>query len=324
MKRVVIGICAIVIGFMPLSIYGSEIATVTLETWMNASQGFEPNLGQIGDFEGNVVNNILCAFKGNGLGIFINEKGVSYVIYQAEKILRDESQRIDLREPEKNLIHYARIDVELVNSNFEKSKIVYEDELPGYAHYYLPQCPDGILYVKSFRKVRIKEIYPGVDWIWKYEDGRLHHEFEVKPASDVSKIKMKVKWADVEISENGRKLIYSTPLGKIKDGNILGYENPKSKIRNPRPIDISYIKNEDGIISFEIKNYSGKNPLIIDPPLALLWGTYYGGNDPDRGYSITTDNSGNIFVTGTTYSTEFSHTRPRWWCLLSRYKSRIF
>jgi hypothetical protein len=288
-------------GLYALENTSQQIPEEAVKSWLSSSVGFEKNYGQVGDFNGNKVDNVLLRAKLPGYGIFITDKGVSYVIYRTKsKIdqvanLRSKS----LRNPDS--ISYARIDLELLNANIKEQNIEYEEPLEGYTNYYLPQCPDGILGIITYKKIRIKNIYPGIDWVFKYEDGKMHHEFEVSPYADVSNIKIKVKYADINI-EDRKKLILSTPLGKIVDGDILAYEGERN-------IPVSY-KIEDGLIGFTVKKGSKKEKLVIDPPLALAWATDYGGSYDDYGYSITADGSGNIFLTGETNSINFPTYNP--------------
>ncbi len=287
----------------------SQFPSEIIHSWMNEYIGFEKNFGQVGNFEGEKVNGVLFRAKFPGYGIFITEKGVSYVIYAKEKTQKEFQNKKSIKFVDLQPIDYARIDIELINANIKEKNIEYEDPLEGYTNYYFPSCPDGVLGVITYRKVRIRDIYPGIDWVWKYEDGKIHHQFEVKKGADISKIKMNVKYADLVLTEDGKKLILSTPIGKIEDGEILAYEILDSKISNLNSVDVFY-KFEDGLISYNVKSYSGKTTLIIDPPLALLWATYYGGSSYDRGQSIATDASGNVFVTGYTGSTNFPTQNP--------------
>ncbi|MEO0279774.1 MAG: SBBP repeat-containing protein, partial [candidate division WOR-3 bacterium] len=286
MKKMVAMLLAI-IGFYALEGNQSGIPEKMVKSWTNDYIGFEKNLGQIQNLEGEFAKEVLLRAKLPGLGIFITEKGASYVIYSKEK--------------------YARIDVDLLNANIKEENIEFEDPLPGYTNYYLSSCPDGILGVITYRKVRIKEIYPGVDWVWRYEDGKMHHEFMVQPYADISIIKMKFRWSDYEIKEGNKEIIFRTPIGVILDGPIFSYEGEK-RVKNF--VDVSYRINNDKTISFDVKDYLMEEPLIIDPPLSLLWATYYGGSDGDGGSSITTDGSGNIFLTGGTLSTDFPTYDP--------------
>ena len=54
---------------------------------------------------------------------------------------------------------------------------------------------------------------------------------------------------------------------------------------------------------FEVGTYDRSKPLVIDP--TLVYSTYLGGTGDDLGNSIAVDSNNNIYVTGTTDSTNF-------------------
>ncbi len=283
----------------------SELPTYNLRDGINFF-GFQPNMGQVGNFENQKVKDVLFTTIHNGIELYFRNDGVSYVIREIKQLKTDrfekgfERENLFSKEVEK---HWARIDLNLINGDINPGRIEYEEQLPGYSNYYLSHCPEGVLFVPSYRVVRIKEVYPGIDWIWKIgEDGLLHHEFEVKEGANIENIKLEFKWADVELSEDKKSLRLKTPVGVIEDGKIIGYDVDGK-------IDLRYSVDDGRFISFRAgENYQGK--LTIDPPLARLWATYYGGSDWDEGNSIFTDGSGNIFLTGKTQSTNFPTYNP--------------
>jgi hypothetical protein len=262
----------------------------TMKEWVTANEklyyGFAGNRGQLSE-------KVLLYSKNSNFNIYLTKEGLSFVIYANEKT---ENQK----EPK---ILYSRIDYDLIGGNITKENIIFENEISNYyENYYTQYAPDGILFVRLYKKVRIKEVYPGIDWILRYdENGNFHHEFEANPNSNIAQIKIKVKNAEIELTDEGRSVLLKTPIGIIKDGNLIAYEGKKE-------ITAKYTI-KDNLLSFEIKNYEGREKLLIDPH-ALVWATYYGGSDGDGAYSISTDANGNVFVVGVTYSTNFPTLNP--------------
>jgi hypothetical protein len=295
--------------------YMMYVIVVSLPLWayiptqelINGYRGFEPNYGQVQDFEGRPVKDIIFSTKAPGLNLFFKKDGVSYVIYSKTNEELNSFEGLDLKErlnkEDSSPVNYARVDLELVGGNIDRSKIVFEDELPGYVNYYLPGCPEGITNLKTYRVVRVKDVYPGIDWLFRYDaDGNLHHEFVVKPEGNPNEIRLKVKWADVKLSDDGSEIILSTPVGDILDGSIYAYEGD-------RRVKVNYVF-DDRLLAYDVRGWSRNDNLVIDPPLARLWATYYGGNDFDWAYSVATDSQGNVYVVGSARSTDFPVYNP--------------
>jgi hypothetical protein len=269
-----------------------------VKEWITATEklylGFSSNRGQIN-------KEALIYSKGPGFNVYITQKGLSFTIFSFEKE-NSKISKID-NKPIKENIKVWRIDYDLIGGNIKKENITFEDEIPNYyENFYNENAPDGILFVKLYRKVRIKEVYPGIDWILRYdENGNFHHEFEASPNSNIAQIKIKVKNAEIELMDEGKSVLLKTPIGTIEDGNLIAYEGKKE-------ITAKYTI-KDNLLSFEIRDYEGREKLLIDPH-ALVWGTYYGGSADDRAYSISTDANGNVFVDGWTESTDFPTYDP--------------
>ena len=281
-----------------INFYEPEVVKAWLQSYVN--KGFTPNKGQIN------ANEVLFYSRNGNMDIFITKSGISYVVYDIEKkqVIEDKDDHCKKKYHYKALnIHYSRIDYDLIGGSIKKENIVYQDELPGYENYYLGHQPEGILFVKSYRKVIIKDVYPGINWIFRYDDnGNFHHEFELRNPELISQIKLKVKYADIELTDNSKSIILSTPIGKIKDGSLVGYQGNSI-------VDVSYKLIDNSLIAFDVKNFDKDKSLFIDP-YVLVWSTYYGGSQNDWGASITTDNNGNVFVVGATYSLNFPTYNP--------------
>ncbi|MFC1732463.1 SBBP repeat-containing protein [candidate division KSB1 bacterium] len=236
---------------------------------------FIENLGQITDTRGEKRPDILFLTRSEGVDMYMTNSGISYVFRHAES--------------------GYRMDMEFVGMNKDitiKKELAVDQQF----HYYTPEFPDGIS-PRAYKKLTIENIYEGIDLVYYEQEGRMKYDFLVKAGADPGKIKMKYKGASSIDIDNIGNVIITTPMGEIRE------QKPYTFSKNTGSEIESRYRVKNNTVLFDIAEYDKSEVIIIDP--IRLWATFYGGSAGDSGNDICTDNSGNLYVTGSTGSSDF-------------------
>lgn len=266
----------------------------------NSSLVFSENKGQIANQNGKPRNDIQYSVSVNGMNLFI---GNGQIHYQWNKPLIEQTtlspendktpspeDRYKITEQIRKMktVTY-RMDVSLVGAD-KNAVVIAEGQQPYADHYYLPSFPDGVE-SRSFTKITYKNVYPQIDWVLYLQNNQLKYDFIVHPGGDTKNIQLKYGGATNIALKNG-SVIATTPFGTITEQVPYCYEaETKNEVA-------SHFVLNGNVLKFDIAPHTGT--LVVDP--ILDWATYYGGSSYEWGNAATADYSGNIYLSGWTYS----------------------
>lgn len=159
----------------------------------------------------------------------------------------------------------------------------------------------GVMNVKSYKTINYSNLYNGIDLQTTGQRDNLKYEFHVDPGADHGQVQISYDGIQgLSIDSKGR-LHIKTKLGELIDDAPIVYQT----INGKRVVIESAFKLIDSnTYSFDVKgDFDPTKELVLDP--SINWGTYFGGAAADTGDSIAVDGAGNIYITGSTNSTDF-------------------
>ena len=179
-----------------------------------------------------------------------------------------------------------------------------DNELPGKISYLIgsdsSRWHTGLA---TFARVRIGQLYPGIDLVYYGDQRQLEYDFTAAPGIDPGVIKIHFDGVDkITIGDRG-ELLLAVPGGEIRQPAPVIYQmmdgrrqaiNGGYKILNPHTV------------AFTVGLYNHNLPLVIDP--VLYFSTYFGGNSTDLAWATAVDTNGFIYVAGQTLSIQTSAT----------------
>jgi hypothetical protein len=152
--------------------------------------------------------------------------------------------------------------------------------------------------IQDYAALRYPEIYPGIDLVYKVQDGNLKYEFVVGPYSNPQVIKMEYSDADsIRIDMDG--VTVSREGNQMADTKLKVYQQQQEKV----PVGCKFHLENCETIIFILDVYNPALDLIIDP-INLFYSTYIGGSSTEYGRSIAVED-GSIYITGETGSADF-------------------
>ncbi|WDP89283.1 MAG: SBBP repeat-containing protein [Desulfobacter sp.] len=196
----------------------------------------------------------------------------------------------------------GNIEMGLSGSNTEVTAIG-ENKQQSYSNYYIGNDESNWVEGAShYGAVRYKNVYNGIDLVYYgNKNGDIEYDLVVSEGADVSQIAMNYKGAsNVVLNEVGDLVITLGERTVIQKAPLTYQVERDAKVIVPSRYEL----REDGQVNIQTDDYDATRLLVVDP--ILEWSSYLGGSNSDYGRGIAVDDTGSIFVTGSTSSADFN------------------
>ena len=171
-------------------------------------------------------------------------------------------------------------------------------------NYFLGDIGSDVNTKYAYSSILMKSVYNGIDIKYYFQDGKLKYDIIAKANSNLDDIKMKVEGDSRFSLINDQQIRLNNFNSPIEDKISYSYQ-----VVDGANQDVHVKFNlRNGLIGFVTDAWDKQFDLVIDP--SLIFSTYVGGSDNDYEYTggISKDTSGNIVVTGRSFSTNFPTT----------------
>jgi hypothetical protein len=262
-------------------------------TWGHLPLIFEQNKGQM-DGEVKFLS------RGSGYGIFFTHDAAVFSLMAPKAEPKTSARRGPLDARTAREFDTTAVSLKLAGAN-PAARVKGLGQLPGRANYFIGSDPSKWhSSVPTFAKVEYAGVYPGVDVVYHGNQKQLEYDFDVAAGANASRIELKIEGAEqVSINAQG-EAVMKTRLGDVVLQQPMSYQEIAGR---RKPVASSYELRGGHMLGIRLGAFDASKELVIDP--TLTYSTYLGGSNEDDLFAVAADSSGNAYVAGQTFSTNF-------------------
>jgi hypothetical protein len=177
----------------------------------------------------------------------------------------------------------------LIGANPHAS-LVGEEQLSARSNYFIGNDEaQWRMDVPNYPRVKIVQVYRGVDMVYHGAGRQLEHDFRVAPGASSRAIRLAFDGAQKVTIDAAGELVIKTKLGAIRQLKPVAYQEVDG-VR--KVVGSRYKMRAERVVGFEVGGYDHNKPLVIDP--VLVYSTLIGGSGNDSGASVAVDSTGNV------------------------------
>ena len=249
---------------------------------------FEPNVGQ-------TAPEVKFIGRGAGHGLFVTD--------QALVLTLDGPTRARGGHPRPSAPP-ARSVVRLDFVGAQAPAMQALDRQPGVSRYHVGADPRvWSRDVPNYSRLKLAGLYRGIDLLMYGAGQGLEYDFLVAAGADPAAIRWRVSGGQSVRTDADGALVVSTTAGTLRQHKPIAYQEVGGK---RRPVSADYRLTGAGEVTLALGAFDRHRPLVIDPVVSFT--RTLAGGDADEAFDVAADASGNVYLAGTTLSSDFPKT----------------
>jgi len=154
--------------------------------------------------------------------------------------------------------------------------------------------------IPTFGSVVYREVWPGIDLVFRGVSDHVKYEFRVQPGADSSRIRLRYDGIDALRLDAEGALVVESRVETIRDDRPIAYQDIGG---NRCEVTASFALTSQSAqeFGFQLGTYDLGNELVIDPATLVYCG--YAGSNIIMLWDLAVDQQGNLYVVGSTANT---------------------